>query len=136
VEQSIGAIRKSHEPGLVQLETLFMNRARMLSRKPYYARVIFAEEIFQNEESLSRKVREIMKTQQSVLEDILEKAARNGEIPNEIPFKQFCIMVMGSFRLLVTRWRIAGYDFNLEDEVENFFKYFKKLVKGGEHENS
>ncbi|MBN2008012.1 TetR/AcrR family transcriptional regulator [candidate division KSB1 bacterium] len=111
-----------------QLESVIMNHIRQFTAKPALAAVIFSEEIFQNDKRLAEQVRAIMQTNQSMIINIIERGQQTNEIRNDIPAKHLSIMVMGALRLLVTKWRLSQYSFNLQQEGAELWRSLNLLL--------
>lgn len=119
----------AEQGNLLAIRKIFSARCDFLTANPYYTRVIFAEEIFQNEASLKQKIYQIMIQHQQVVETLLFRAKEQNEIHETLDLPEISLMVMGSFRHLVTQWRLSGFSFSLKDRFLNFFETFQNLVR-------
>ncbi len=95
---------------------LFGGLMEIFVNQPEITSVIFAEEIFQDDERLSMAVRNIMTANQQVLTSIIKAGQEAGELRDDIPTKDLMTITMGSFRLTVTRWRMSGHSFDVATE--------------------
>ena len=107
----------------------FIKRCEEFSNNPQFANIIFSEEIFRNEQVLSLKVLQIMMLHQNYFNELLNKAISLDEIRKDIPQEDLCIMIMGSLRLLVTRWRLSNYSFNLCQKANSVWNSICTLLK-------
>lgn len=101
---------------LEQLLDIIANQIDIFIEKPIVAAVIFSEEIFQNDKLLADNVLSIMNQNLEVMINLIKNGQDTGQIRRDIPTEQLGNMVMGSIRLLVTRWRLSGYAFDLKKE--------------------
>ncbi len=115
-------------PAFERIETFFAGLMDEFSKNPSLTKVIFSEEIFQNDRRLSEKVLSIMKGHQRKIFEAVGEGQVNGQIRNEIPQKHVVIFIMGTFRLLVIRWRLSGFNFDLKQEGKELFSSMKKLI--------
>jgi len=60
--------------------------------------------------------------------DIIESAQKNKEIKDGISSRNLSVMIMGSLRLLVTRWRLSAFAFDLEKEGLELWHSIKGLI--------
>ncbi len=60
----------------------------------------------------------------------VQNGIKEKEIRPDIPAEYLSIMIMGSFRLLVRKWRAAGYKYDLVKEGENMWRNLKKVIEG------
>ncbi|MEW5822146.1 MAG: TetR/AcrR family transcriptional regulator [Cyanobacteriota bacterium] len=111
-----------------KLKKFYLLRCEEFAKTPEVAKVIFSEEIFQNEKILSEKVASIMKKHQKTISEIIDKAQNNNEIRSDIPIEHITLIIMGSLRLLVTRWRISGFSFDIVKESKNVWKSINTLI--------
>lgn len=112
-----------------KIKSLFLTRIKTFYNKPELSKVIFSEEIFQNEIILSQKVMEIMQLHQKAFSIFIKKAQENNEINTKISSENLCIFIMGGLRLLVTRWRLSGFSFDLKEKAEDLWNSIEILIK-------
>ena len=106
----------------------FTTRAHRFTNNPSIAAVIFSEAIFENDSVLSGAIRSIMETSHMKMVKIIKRGQDRGEIINSIEADQLALMIIGSFRLLVTKWHMSKNSFDLEIHTENMVKTFKQLI--------
>jgi len=112
-----------------QLEIIFEEHVNQFVAKPALAAIIFAEEIFQNEKQLSETIVSIMETNQKIVEDIIEDGQKKGEIRNDISSEQLSLIVLGAIRLIVAKWHLFGYKFDLQKEGMELFHSIQKIIQ-------
>lgn len=121
-------IKQVEKPGFNEIFEIFKNRCAMFERKPYYANVIFSEEIFQNDVRFKEKILGIMKKHRKLILDILKQMIEDGKISRIYHENELATIIMGSFRLLVTQWRLSHFQFPLREYLENLFAALKKMM--------
>ena len=67
-------------------------------------------------------------SQQMILR-IVENGQINKTIRNDIPAEQLSLTVIGALRLLVAKWRLSGFAFNLETEGEKLWLSIKQMIQ-------
>ena len=113
---------------LDKIEKFILEHLRIINSNPDFAKVIFSEANFQNEETLILKVNNMMKKSHKILETVVQKGQNNGEIRNDISSLSIVRMIIGSLRLLVTQWSMSGMIFNLQSEGEQLCDDLKKII--------
>ena len=111
-----------------QLEKIFTTHFKRFAANPALAAVIFSEEIFQNDKRLAERVNLIMQLNQNMIIKIIEKGQQNNEIRSDIPEKQLSIIIIGALRLIVAKWRLSKYSFDLEQEGAELWNSFKEVI--------
>ncbi len=101
--------------GADQLREFFGMIFRVFTENPSLVSVIFAEEIFQNEPLLTSKILEIQTTNEVVIKEMLSKLKLDSKLANVEP-EMVAIILFGSVRLLVRKWKMSSYQFNLNEK--------------------
>lgn len=127
-KDSIERLQLINLSAIQKIESLFMNHFKNFTKNPELASVIFSEEIFQNDIRLSTQVLEIMKYNQEAMLGLIEKAQRNNDIKTNIPREQLSLIIIGGLRIIITKWRLSNYSFDLEKEGTDLWKAIHKLI--------
>ncbi|MCD6380075.1 TetR/AcrR family transcriptional regulator, partial [bacterium] len=112
-----------------QINSIFDNHFKQFVANPELAAVIFSEEIFQNDKRLAEQVNLIMQLNQNVIVKIIERGQQNNEIRSDIDKNQIAITIMGALRLIVSKWRLSNFSFDLETEGAALWESLKKLIE-------
>lgn len=118
----------SESTAFEKISNIFNRHFKSFSEKPQLLAVIFSEELFRNETSLSNKVAAIMEQNTLMVQTILEKGQQNAEVDPNLNPKHLAVMIMGSLRLLAKQWQISGHAFNLTQEGAAMFETIRPLI--------
>ena len=138
----MGVISKVKESSGVDLFTLenktlttkklilkaFTTRAQRFTKNPSIAAVIFSEAIFENDSVLSGAISSIMEESHVKMVKIIKSGQGKGEIVDSIKADQLALMIIGTFRLLVTKWHMSKNSFDLNMRTESMGNAFEKLI--------
>lgn len=127
-DEALHRLMSQESTSLQKLERLLSGRFREFSANPAIAAVIFSEEIFQNEKSLAKEVFEIMKESQNIIETTILRGQSENQIRSDIPADQLTLLITGALRLLVTKWRLAEFSFDLQKEGQKLWDSIYKIV--------
>jgi AcrR family transcriptional regulator len=109
---------------------LFFNKLFLkFIQNPALISVIFSEEIFQNEKLLSEKVNEIHTMNEQMVSSVFNELQSSKQISEEIDIESFTLMLLGSVRLLVRKWKYSGHSFDLMEKGNKLFITLLKLAK-------
>jgi len=100
------------------------------STNPAMVVVIFSEEIFRQNDSLSVRVASIMGSHQKMVEECIKQGQAIGMIRDDVPNEHLCLFVLGSLRLLITQWRLANFGFDLVDRGQKLVASLKSVLQG------
>lgn len=121
-------IRSSGDSATEKLENIFQMHCRRFSSRPELSSVLFSEDLFQNDPRLAEKMYSIMNMTGALLNDILRRGIADGEIRSDLPAGHLSLLFMGTLRLLVLRWRLSGFDFDLEQEGMLLWESLERLL--------
>ncbi len=111
-----------------KIKFMFSKMMEMFTAQPSIISVIFSEEIFKNEELLKDKIREILNLNQKTIEGIIEKGQEENNVRVDIDKQNLALIMMGSLRLLVKRWDLNNYNFNLNEEGKKLINSLKLII--------
>lgn len=114
--------------GEIRLKLFFELVFAIFTENPTLVSVIFAEEIFQNEPRLSNKIAQIQEKNEQSIIAIIDQFPL-GEKMSTTPKDILALMLLGSVRLLVRKWKLSSYSFNLKEKgaelIDEILKVFK-----------
>ncbi|NOQ26168.1 MAG: TetR family transcriptional regulator [Bacteroidales bacterium] len=120
---------KNDADPLTKLKLFFNKLFLKFNENPALISVIFSEEIFQNEKLLSEKVNEIHAMNEQMVSSVFNDLQSSKQISEEIDIETFNLMLFGSVRLLVRKWRYSGHKFNIMEKGNELFITLLKLAK-------
>lgn len=126
----------SNEPALRKIEAFFIDRCREFSENPGLALVLFSEDLFKSEKRVLNRSYGIMNEHKKILLDSISRGQQQEEIVRDVPADHLFVMVMGSLRLLITKWRGSGFSFDLNREGKSLWNSLEKCLKEKTHETN
>jgi AcrR family transcriptional regulator len=95
---------------------------------PAIVSVIFAEEIFQNDDELSEKVADILSHNQEFLLNEIKTGQAKGELKAQLNPQMIVDSILGPFRLMVKKWKMQSFTGSLEDSVNKLLDYLSATI--------
>jgi TetR/AcrR family fatty acid metabolism transcriptional regulator len=121
-------LSKEKDP-LKRIEKAFNLYFNIFAEHPYWVSVIFADEIFKNEDVLAEKIRQILERKENVFVKLLSEAQRSGHLRKDINKNHLATILIGAMRLIVKRWELSKFNFDLNKEGKKLLKSILNLVK-------
>ncbi len=109
-------ILRKQKNSLKMLEAILYSYFSIFSEHPYWVAVIFSDEIFKNEKSLSSKVQHLLAKREETFVSIIARAQKENLLRKDIKKQHQAIVLMGALRLLVKRWELSSFSFDLQKE--------------------
>ncbi len=115
--------------GVMQLRTIFLEHVGQFRENPHMAAVVFSEEAFQDHSRLAETVFLIMNFAHETIIEIIREAQQQGQIRDDIPGEHLTLLILGALRLMVKRWRLSNYGFDLKTESERMWCSLQTLLQ-------
>jgi AcrR family transcriptional regulator len=111
-----------------KIKSIFNNLTSHFIENPALTAIVFSEEIFNNEIEADKIILNMMEKKQQKLIDVLTTGQTNGDIRTDLDAKQLSLIIIGSFRFLVSKWHLRNYAFDLEAEVEELLNSLEMII--------
>ncbi len=116
------------DQSILQIENFFLCHLKIFNNNPDFAKVIFSEANFQNEEILLNLINTMMNKSQLRLKTIVVKGQNSKEVNTKINPLNITRIIIGSIRFLIVQWTMSGMIFNLETEGKQLWNDIKKMI--------
>ncbi|NOZ45851.1 MAG: TetR/AcrR family transcriptional regulator [Chlorobi bacterium] len=114
---------------LERLKMFFNKIFETFTNQPALTSVIFSEEIFQNEKMLCDTVLKIQEVNEKMVSAILKEMQTEHEMSRFVDIETITLMIFGSIRLLVKKWKYSNHSFNLIEKGNNLFNTLIDAIK-------
>lgn len=110
------------------IDAMYRELFRWFVRRPALSVVLFSDDLLRYDRRLSLEANAIIEMTHERINEILRGGVRRGEVRKDVPVKHLAWMIMGTVRLLITRWRMSGFTANLVKEGDVMLKYLHKVI--------
>ena len=104
---------------------------KIFEANPAIVSVIFAEEIFQNDNELTKVIAAILQNNQQFLLGIIKEGQQRGELREDLNITMMVDSIFGPFRLLVKKWKMEEFDVSLKESMDEFLQYLSATIFRG-----
>lgn len=111
------------------LEKIILGQFKFFSDHHEFVAVIFNEDAFINNSELSETVLDLMKMKRSFLIKHIQKGQKEQTIRDDMKADDLAHILMGGLRLLILKWKLNDYSFDLIKKGRQYWKYSKKIIK-------
>ncbi|MEA3288042.1 MAG: TetR/AcrR family transcriptional regulator [Candidatus Marinimicrobia bacterium] len=127
IRQNGQAPEKPNKTGWDLVECTMFNHIASFTDTPGLAAIIFSEEIFSGDNDLSQQIKALMDETQKRFVTVIRMSQQMGKMRQDIQAEQIALLVIGSFRFLVTQWHLFEHNFDLSERATALFKDFRRL---------
>lgn len=128
-ERIAAIVSDSDKTPTQQLKDIFSSQLNTFLKKPAIVSVIFAEGIFQFNKELSEKVSTMMDLMQAHICDIIKKGQDRGNYREFISPSTISVIIMGSMRMTVLKWKLSGHKSNLIKDGNTVLNGLLKMIE-------
>lgn len=111
------------------LKDLFDSQLRTFVQRPSVVSVIFSESIFQFYRELSSTIASMMDLMQNHIGGIVKKGQANGYFSKIADVPTITIIVMGSMRITVLKWKLSGHKSDLIYDGNKVLSGILKMIE-------
>lgn len=108
---------------------LFQNQFLFFKENPHFAVVIFSDGLLEESERINALILKIMTMKMRNVLAILEEGQQKGIFTNALTAEELTPIVMGAMRLQMFRWRIANFQFDIEQTGLKMIQSLLTLLK-------
>lgn len=119
----IGEVR-----GWAAIEAALVRRTELVLAKPDLARVLFAEELFNDSPEIAQILHGMMQRHYKIMEQHFQEAVEDGAIRMDIPMDTLFRLILGPLRLLIKQWGLSGGSFDLRAKRDEMISLMKELL--------
>ncbi|MGD9928556.1 MAG: TetR/AcrR family transcriptional regulator [Mangrovibacterium sp.] len=112
-----------------QIEQKLKNHFQTFASFPALVAVVFSEDIFQNEDLLIEKTKEIIQKSIADMTAVIQEGQKQNEIRGEIVPEHFATMILGTIRMFVKQWKMSDYSFDLIQKGDELINALKIILK-------
>lgn len=116
-------LKGKNNPPEERLMEFFDSVFSVFDSNPAVVSVIFAEEIFQNEKRLTKKIDEIQGINSGIMKELLLEINSASNKSQHVDPDMINLILHGSVRFLVRQWKSSGYSFDLRKKGKELVSY-------------
>ena len=114
-----------------EFEDLFFKQYSFFSDHPYFVAAIFCDGLLEESEEINDKFKKLNGVKMKHLLPILQRGQAEGAFRTDLSTEELLHMVIGAFRLLMYQWRIARFEFDIEQQGSRVTEKLLLLLKPG-----
>jgi TetR/AcrR family fatty acid metabolism transcriptional regulator len=113
---------------IFMLEKFFLNRCRVFSNNKLLSIILFSDDLFTDDRMMLKKIHAIMEEHRDLMAVSIKDGQKKGEIRIDVVPEHLFMIIMGSLRLHVVKWRASGFSFDLLKQGEKLWQSLKIMI--------
>lgn len=128
MDERLTKVIASEADSQAKFEAIFKSQCQFFSTHPHFLVAVFSDGLLDESVHLNKKVLGIMNLKMKHLEPVLARCQKEGIFTSDVDTQQLSYIVLGTFRLLMFRWRAAKFEFDLIKEGNLMMKSLLALL--------
>lgn len=112
-----------------KFEALFRNQFTFFKKNPHFVVAAFSDGLMEESQRINETILKIMAVKIKYLMPIIKEGQQKGVFINSISADELVHVVMGAFRLLMFKWRVDGFQFDITRQGDRMIKALSTLIK-------
>lgn len=111
------------------LQAIFTDQFSFFAKNPYFVVAIFSDGLWEESQKINAAILRIMQIKMKHLTPVIMSGQQLGYFSNAIPDEELIHIIMGAFRLLMFKWRIANFQFDLLERGNYLMSNILKIIQ-------
>jgi TetR/AcrR family transcriptional regulator, fatty acid metabolism regulator protein len=129
VKERLDLIQQKDESSINKLEAVFKSQFVFFNENQHFIVAILSEGLFDETEKIYSSMHKIINYKAQLISIIVNEGKDNNELNNSIPTQEMVHIIMGSFRLMMLKWKLSKFQIDLITEGNKIMKTNINLFK-------
>lgn len=112
-----------------KLIAMFREQVRFFELNPHFVVAVFSDGLMEETQRINEAVFNLINVKMKQLMPVIMEGQQKGVFTNVITTEEMVHIIIGSFKLLMFKWRIANFQFDIMRNGENMILSILKLIK-------
>lgn len=129
IEQRLNEIAYSSARPSDKLEQVFKSQFAYFSQNPHFIVAVLSEGLIEDNTKITQSIWSIFQFKSQLISQLIDQAKQAGEITTQIATPDILHILLGSFRLMMFRWKMTQFGFNLLEQGSALMQVNINLLK-------
>jgi hypothetical protein len=111
-----------------QLEALFQNQISFFEKNTHFLVPVFSDGLLEESIEINKCINTIMQVKSKYIVKIIKAGQDQKVFTNKVNTDELVHIIMGGFRLLMYKWRLANFKFDITEKGNNYIKSVLELI--------
>lgn len=116
MDQRLGEAVKSKNTSVEQFIAMFSSQFDFFSKNSHFVVAAFSDGLMEESKEINKAIKRIMAVKYKHLMPIIIAGQKQGVFTDKVDNKQLIHIVMGTFRLMMFKWRMDEFAFDIKKE--------------------
>lgn len=128
MKERLDLIFENHNTSEAKLLQLFESQFQFFTQNPHFVVAVLSEGLFDESEKINHAIMNIVHYKMQLIAQIIETGKQNNEFTNQISTHDIVHIIIGSFRLMMLKWKLSKFEIDLVTQGNAIMKTNIKLM--------
>ena len=128
IKERLEETQKNDNAPSEKLKAIFKSQFHYFSHNPHFIIAILSEGLFDETEKINRSILKIIAYKTNLISNIIEEGKQIQEFNNEISTPEMVHIILGSFRLMMLKWKFSKFEIDLVQQGNAIMTTAIKLI--------
>ena len=129
MDERLSNATKETDLPIKQIEVLFQNQIAFFKENPHFLISVFSDGLLEESEKINKCIHAIMQVKSKHIVGIIKAGQDQKVITSKVATEELTHIIMGGFRLLMYKWRLANFKFDLTLKGEHYIKSILEIIQ-------
>ena len=108
---------------------IFQDQFTFFAQNPHFVTAVFSDGLLESSQKINEIILKIMAVKVKHLKPVISEGQNKDVFTNVISTDDLLHIIMGSIRLLMYKWRVASFQFDISQKGDELINSLLKLIK-------
>jgi AcrR family transcriptional regulator len=111
------------------MKQLLEGQFRFFKAHSHFVMAVFSDGLMEESQRINKHILNLIQIKTRYLTPIIIKGQQNGNFTDDVSPEQLVHIIMGTFKLEILKWRIAGFQYDLQKAGDEMLHSILTLIK-------
>lgn len=112
-----------------KFKSLFRSQINYFKNNPHFVVAVFSDGLLEESQQINKTIKKLMATKIKHLMPIIIEGQKNGLFTNNVKSEELTNIVVGTFRMLLYKWRVENFQSDIMLHGENMVNSILSIIK-------
>lgn len=112
-----------------KFKSLFRSQINYFKNNPHFVVAVFSDGLLEESQQINETIKKLMATKIKHLMPIIIEGQKNGLFTNNVKSEELTNIVVGTFRMLLYKWRVENFQSDIMLHGENMVNSILSIIK-------
>ncbi|WP_209332169.1 TetR/AcrR family transcriptional regulator [Lunatimonas salinarum] len=110
-------------------KAIFSSQFSFFTAHPHFVVAVFSDGLWEESDQINQAILALMQTKMGFLMPLIQKGQAQGIFKTDVSAEKLVHLVLGAFRLQMFKWRVSGFNFDLNTTGNELIQSILTLIK-------